>query len=292
MLSIGEFSKICQVSSKTLRYYDEIGLLQPEEINQENGYRYYAIDQLEQMLFINRLKTYHFSLEEIKGILESDEAEAENLCRLLSKKKSEMEKQMQQYQNILDQLRDDISKLQEGRSVMTYMEDIDVTLADMPMMNLLSMRRMISEHEFTDSYSHCFGRLFRKIADDQLTVTAPPMVLFHSSEFTPEGMDTEFAVPVEEYVKGTRDFRPGLCLKTVLYGSYSKLPSVYARQRQWAENQGYEGSDALYEVYVTDPSQVSEDSELITEIYFPIRKRKGGSYEARKTERTGTDDRE
>ena len=43
MLSIGEFSKICQVSAKTLRYYDEIGLLRPEEINPENGYRYYRV---------------------------------------------------------------------------------------------------------------------------------------------------------------------------------------------------------------------------------------------------------
>ena len=55
MLSIGEFSKICQVSAKTLRYYDEIGLLRPEEINPENGYRYYRVEQLERMLFINRL---------------------------------------------------------------------------------------------------------------------------------------------------------------------------------------------------------------------------------------------
>ena len=53
MLSIGEFSNICKVSAKTLRYYAEIGLLLPEEINPENGYRYYAIGQLEDMLFIN-----------------------------------------------------------------------------------------------------------------------------------------------------------------------------------------------------------------------------------------------
>ncbi|SCV40293.1 Transcriptional regulator, MerR family [Bacillus subtilis] len=39
MLSIGEFSKICKVSTKTLRYYDEIGLIHPEDINPENGYR-------------------------------------------------------------------------------------------------------------------------------------------------------------------------------------------------------------------------------------------------------------
>ena len=42
MLSIGEFSKICQVSTKTLRYYAEIGLILPDEINLENGYRYYS----------------------------------------------------------------------------------------------------------------------------------------------------------------------------------------------------------------------------------------------------------
>jgi DNA-binding transcriptional MerR regulator len=60
MLSIGEFSNICKVSTKTLRYYAEIGLIFSEEINSENGYRYYSIDQLETMLLINRLKSYVF----------------------------------------------------------------------------------------------------------------------------------------------------------------------------------------------------------------------------------------
>lgn len=91
MLSIGEFSKICQVSTKTLRYYAEIGLILPDEINLENGYRYYSIDQLETMLFINRLKSYNFSLEEIKEILETEEAQDEKLCKALMKKKKEID---------------------------------------------------------------------------------------------------------------------------------------------------------------------------------------------------------
>jgi len=71
VLSIGEFSKICKVSAKTLRYYAEIGLILLNEINPENGYRYYAIEQLETMLLIIRLKSYNFSLEEIKQMVES-----------------------------------------------------------------------------------------------------------------------------------------------------------------------------------------------------------------------------
>ena len=79
MLSIGEFSNICKVSAKTLRYYAEIGLLEPSEVNPDNGYRYYTIEQLEKMLFINRLKAYSFSLDEIKTILQLEEIQDDNL---------------------------------------------------------------------------------------------------------------------------------------------------------------------------------------------------------------------
>ena len=80
-------------------------------------------------------------------------------------------------------------------------------------------------------------------------------------------------IPIKEYATGTRDFCPGLCLKTVVQGSYLQLSSVYARQIEWAEREGYENSNALYEVYVTDPTEVSKESELVTEVYYPVKKR-------------------
>ena len=93
MLSIGDFSKICNVSTKTLRYYAEIGLILPNEINNENGYRYYSIEQLETMLFIKRLKAYNFSLEQIKIILQSEELRDEKLYLSLIEKKKEIDRQ-------------------------------------------------------------------------------------------------------------------------------------------------------------------------------------------------------
>ncbi len=273
MLSIGEFSNICRVSTKTLRYYAEIGLIMPSEVNPENGYRYYSIDQLETMLFINRLKSYNFSLEEIKAILKSEELQNEKLYAALMKKKKEMQRQLQEFQKTLENLNGDISSLEQGKSIMSYLDDIDIQLVDVPMMYLLSVRKMVHEPDFAEEYGNCFGRLFRRIQADKLTVTAPPMVLFYSSEYTPFGLDTEFAMPVKEYATGTRDFCPGLCLKTVVHGSYSQLSSVYAKQREWAEREGYECTGALYEVYVTDPSQVADESELVTEVYYPVKKK-------------------
>lgn len=273
MLSIGEFSNICKVSTKTLRYYAEIGLILPCEINPENGYRYYSIEQLETMLLINRLKSYNFSLEEIKTILRAEELQDETLYLQLIRKKKEMEEQVQELKKTLDQLGQDILNLRQGRSIMSYLEHIDIQLVEVPMMYLVSIRKMVQEYEFTEEYGNCFGKLFQKIEDDKLTILAPPMVLFYSAEYSPFGLDTEFAIPVKEYVTGTRDFRPGLCLKTVVYGSYSGLPSVYTRQREWAEQEGYESSNPLFEVYITDPAQVKTESELITEVYYPVKKK-------------------
>ncbi len=273
MLSIGEFSNICKVSTKTLRYYAEIGLILPDEIKPENGYRYYSIEQLETMLFINRLKSYNFSLEEIKTILEAEESQDEKLYFALTGKKKEIENQVQEFEKTLDQLNKDISNLKQGKTIMSYLDSIEVQLVEVPKMYLLSIRKMVHEYEIAEEYDYCFSKLSRKIQDDKLTITAPPMVLFHSADFSPFGLDIEFAIPVKEYVTGTRDFHPGLCLKTVLYGSYSDLSSVYTKQREWAEKEGYESNNALYEVYITDPSQVSKESELITEIYYPVKKK-------------------
>lgn len=51
---------------------------------------------------------------------------------------------------------------------------------------------------------------------ENLTV-APLMVLFHSEEKTPLGIDREFTIPIKEFITRTRDFDLGLCLKTVLH---------------------------------------------------------------------------
>ena len=120
MLSIGEFSKICKVSTKTLRYYDEIGLIKPSKINPENNYRYYSIEQLETMLFINRLKQYNFSLEEIRTIITSEEMLNEKKCLELYKKKKQFEKQIQIYSQITERLNKDIAVLKQGKSIMSF----------------------------------------------------------------------------------------------------------------------------------------------------------------------------
>ena len=265
MLSIGEFSNICKVSTKTLRYYAEIGLLKPSEVNPENGYRYYSIDQLEKMLFISRLKSYSFSLDEIKEIIKDDAEKSDKLYTAFLKKKQEIERHINDYGQILNQLDTDLTAIEQGESIMSYMDDIDVHLVEVPEMCILYVRKSVQQEDFPMEYAKSYEKLFKTIATSHLTMCGAPMVMFHSAEFTPAGLDTEFAIPVKEYVTGTRDFTPGLCLKTVVIGPYSK-------QTEWAEKEGYKCNGPLFEVYVTDPSQVANEMENITEVYYPVKK--------------------
>jgi DNA-binding transcriptional MerR regulator len=62
---IGEFARIGSVSAKTLRYYDEIGLLKPSRTDPQTRYRYYAAEQLGDLAQITTLKDLGLSLDEV-----------------------------------------------------------------------------------------------------------------------------------------------------------------------------------------------------------------------------------
>ncbi|MBP3397060.1 MAG: MerR family transcriptional regulator [Clostridia bacterium] len=85
MLKIGEFAKICNVSTQTLRYYDTEKILCADAVDQYSGYRYYHPDKIQVYQKIVALKDMGFSLEEIKEILYAPEEKQSAAC--VSKKR-------------------------------------------------------------------------------------------------------------------------------------------------------------------------------------------------------------
>lgn len=88
LLRIGEFSKLSGISIRTLRYYDEIDLFKPTEIDLFTGYRYYDEEQLEDLKIINKLKSVGFTLDEIKENWNNFSNE------IMLKKKQELEQKL------------------------------------------------------------------------------------------------------------------------------------------------------------------------------------------------------
>lgn len=62
MIKIGDFAKMFDVSIKTVRFYEQKGLLKPCFIDVYSGYRYYNEKNIEEMTVILNLKDLGFSL--------------------------------------------------------------------------------------------------------------------------------------------------------------------------------------------------------------------------------------
>lgn len=264
MLSIGDFSKVSQVSRKTLRYYDEIDLLKPSFTDLKSGYRYYEVGQLETILLIKRLKEYLFTLDEIKLVLESEQ-DQELLQTKINQKKQKLTQKMQEYSLLLTRLVDDLSTLERGNKLMSYLNEIEVKLNEVPEMNLLFIRKQMNVQD----YGKYAGELFAKVGAENLTPTAPPMSIYHSPDFDPENSDIEIAVPVAEKTDQTRTLPKSLCAVSRYEGPYSELASVYSKLIKWIEEQGYKVKAAPFEIYQTDPAVTAPEKNIV-DVYFPV----------------------
>jgi len=90
MLNIGDFARLGQVSPRTLRHYDDLGLLRPERVDASNGYRSYSVGQLARLHRIVALRDLGFGLEEI-GELLLDESPVEQLGTMLRARRAQIE---------------------------------------------------------------------------------------------------------------------------------------------------------------------------------------------------------
>jgi DNA-binding transcriptional MerR regulator len=90
MLNIGEFARLGQVSTRTLRHYDELGLLAPARTDVATGYRFYSVRQLAELHRVLALRDLGFTLEQIGKVL-GDDPSIEELRGMLRLRRAQIE---------------------------------------------------------------------------------------------------------------------------------------------------------------------------------------------------------
>src|SRR5512141_669301 len=95
MIRIGDFSKLSRLPIKTLRYYQEVGLLKPVCVDNFTGYRYYSYEQIARLNRILALKDLGFSLEQIGQLLDEG-LSPEQMRGMLILRQSEIRQRVQE----------------------------------------------------------------------------------------------------------------------------------------------------------------------------------------------------
>ena len=285
MLRIGEFSKIAQVSVKTLHYYDQYGLLKPAWVDRFNGYRYYHIQQLTNLNRILALKELGFSLEQIQTIMQ-DAPSGNELRRMMQLKQMELEKQIQQDTVRLHQIETRLRQINEESAFLRQ----EVVIKEIPNRLVVGLRKTVSGY---GQVFELYEELCAAVPDicRQPDPALPAAAIHYDQEYLEDQMQVELVTPVSRRQKLPRQLKayqlegaPQMaCL--IHQGSLEVLPQIYQGLIGWVEANNYRITGTNREVFlqgVARPnnnaefthSPVSEpDTTFITELQVPVERR-------------------
>lgn len=111
LMLIGEIAEFFGVSRKAIRLYEKKGIIKPVEVDVQNGYRYYSVDQVRQLNALLELKALGFSLDEIKTVMDGGMSK-EVLLNALDKKQQAWQEAMNVAQYKMECLDNIIGNLQ------------------------------------------------------------------------------------------------------------------------------------------------------------------------------------
>lgn len=273
MFKIGDFSKICQVSIKALRHWDEVGLLKPAHIDPETRYRYYSIEQL---ATVNRIQAYRgmgFPLAEISRLL-ADNLTANEIRALLHDKQEDIRRQIEQSQAMLTLINARLQQIDtEGQR-----PTVDVVLKSTTVQRAALMR------ECTPNLKTLVKLLVDAqtvLTQHQAQVPGPLFGIFHNEGYELEQIDFELGFPVNEDTQGRILLAEGrelmiqempavpLLACLIHQGAWNSLSSGYANLGRWLDYNNYQIVGPGREVF-HNIGQPPDHLETITEIQFPV----------------------
>jgi effector-binding domain-containing protein len=270
MFKIGDFSSLSRVSVKTLRYYDEIGLLKPAEIDRYTGYRYYSAEQLPRLNRIVALKELGFSLEGISGLL-SDDLSFADIRDILRGRQAGIERQLRDAETRMARLEEWLTQIEkEGK-----MPEYQVTIKKTESLLVATVRDIIPSYS---AVSNLYNELFAVLGKAGVWPAGPPMVIYHDIEYKECDNDMEAAVPVSREINSSGrvkvyklpEITQVACV--VHHGEYTKFSQAYQAIMPWIERNGYHITGNIREIYLQGPGQGKEPKDYVTEIQIPVEK--------------------
>lgn len=273
MIRIGDFSKLSQVSIKTLRYYDEMGLLKPLTVDRFTGYRYYSVNQLPRLNRILALKDLGFSLEQIAKAL-GEGVSPEQLRGMLRLKRAELQQHIADEQERLVRV--------EARLNDIAMEDVmpnyDVILKQVDPQLIAGIHDTLPDFGYS-TIGQLFGEVYGYVARFGVNEpAATAATIWYDEEYKTTDIDCEVAVFLKQRIPESERVKvyelPATTMACVVHkGSYNTLNQAYEALVRWIEANNYKivGPNRALYLYNARPVQ-QDDESYVTEIQFPVAK--------------------
>ncbi|MBK7104776.1 MAG: GyrI-like domain-containing protein [Ignavibacteriae bacterium] len=266
--SIGEFSKITQLSIKSLRFYHEKEILVPSEIEEFTNYRYYSEADYERAKSIKILREYDFSIQEIKEILESCNSETD-LIEQLKIKLSEIQNKVKRYKEISQSIANIIQNEKEEKMKTENIFEVEEKELDTI---LIAGYRMKGKYSDVGEGFKILGKHFGS------KINGKPLTLYHENEYKENDADFEACVPIRKGKEAekisVRELKGGKCVSLVHKGNYESLSDSYKKIFMYINENNYKSMLPSREVYLKGPGMIfnGNPNNYLTEIQIMLEK--------------------
>lgn len=269
MLTIGGFAQIGQVSARMLRHYDDLGLLRPDYVDPDTGYRFYAISQLARLHRLLALRDLGFSLEQTRSVLD-DALSVDQFQGMLRLRRAQVE---QTVNNETARLRRIEVRLRamEGRDQMLAR---DVVVKRTQALRVAEVIGTASGFG-SENLAPVFGELYPRVLAHLQRVGARPGLCIAWYEAAEDGtviVHAGFGVETQRVADGdgvqVRDLPVVEVASTVYRGSMDEVGSTYEALMRWIDDSGYRLVGASRELY--HAWCPTDHSQSVTEIQLPI----------------------
>ena len=281
LYSSGEISRLCNITKKTLRHYEEIGLLVPSYIDPDNHYKYYSCKDLLVMNIVKKLKYQGFSLDEIKTIVESEDV---NYFKQEYRRKQEMlEKEIEKLSRLKKRIANRLELFERSQIDFlspSFSDILSYELKEFPERTITFYKEK-SRFSLEQMLVSC-NRLQDIIRDNSFNTREPFFSVYHG-EFEHINLDqceVDFSVLLE-----SKPLKPHPHIRTIPGGTYVCYISkgsfhdsqvTYRKIAEKLSKMGYQILPFTIRIYVLGIEFTKNPEKLVTEMQVPVSKTLSG----------------
>ena len=276
--SIREVSEICNIPSKTLRYYDEISLVVPAFRDESSRYRYYGKDQIITLCIIRKLRKMGFGLKAIQCIITGNTAT--DLERNIETKLEELEEEISNLERTYYSMKAFMERLKTGVDLLTIKEHLeieDVSIETIHPTQLVYTRKTMANYANAEVSLDRWVELSNLCDELDLKTDGSYIVTYHSNpleQFLYTDTDIEFGISVENVgeAKEFRTFGNFTAATAIHLGNYADIIQTHVRLVQWINKNHYKIVGPVSEEFIISPLDINNANEHVTKIIIPVEK--------------------
>ena len=268
LFPIGEVSKLFHISVSSLRHYENIGLLTPEYISPDSGYRYYGTEQFEVLNTIRYLRALDMPLSEIEDFLKNKDIDL--IEEKLRQQKEAVLKKQQELQHIVRKIDHRLNWLMDAESA-----PLDVvSLIPLPACRIAWVDDPLKIDGSADMEAP-----IRKLdqSDAEAVVFLGKVGLGISAEHLRKAetarYDGIFLILDQEdiYTGETLELPETLCVRLRFRGSHAEAPAQYQKLLAYIEKHRMQIVGFSREVTLIDYGITNDAEKFVTEICIPVK---------------------